>query len=231
MLRRACSRCASVLVLGVLSGSLLAAPGISREQIDNATDAGALHSLCRGASQDVDKHQVLKAAARRAAEGSIEPDDAVAAEMVREALADEEIMVVRAGIELSGAVKSARSVGSLVSLYGTAGKKHPNTVVLIRCDILEALGEIGSPRGVDFLHSVLSKRTSHFFEPEVEYAIDALVRIGDVRSAAELSRFAAKLGAVCDRYGKDGKELYESRCGELLAKVEGASEAIAEGGK
>jgi hypothetical protein len=220
-----------VLVLGVLSAPLQAAPTSSKELIENATDVDALHSLYRGANRDVDKHQVLKAAARRAAEGSIARDDAVASEMVREALADEGIMVVRAGIVFSGAVESARSVGSLVSLYRTAGKKHPNAVVLVRCDILQALGEIGSPRAVSFLHSVLSERTSHFFEPEVEYAIDALVRIGNRRSAAELSRFAAKLGAVCDRYGKEGKELYESRCRELLAKVEGASEAIAEGGE
>jgi hypothetical protein len=113
----------------------------------------------------VDGNQRAKALAvlrePRETGGAVEQQDAVVKVLVTAAVQDRQPWCRRAAISSLATFKDPRAVDALRDAYYSAGSFSPEIATVLRCQSLEALGNIGNPTAVDFLVKVLR-------EPPVE---------------------------------------------------------------
>jgi hypothetical protein len=109
--------------------------------------------------------------------GSQEQQDVVVKVLVTAAAQDRQPWCRRAAISSLANFKDPRVVDALRDAYYSAGSFSPEISTVLRCQTLEALGNVGNPAAVDFLVKVLR-------EPPVEGAEQDKQQKTDERIAA-----------------------------------------------
>jgi hypothetical protein len=121
--------------------------------------------------------------------GTAEEQDAIVKILVTAATQDRQPWCRRAAIASLSSFKDPRAADALRDAYYAAGGFNPEIATVLRCQALEALGQIGNPASVDFLVKVLREPPVEGSEQDKQQKTDE--RIAAARALGHFNHYQA----------------------------------------